>query len=390
MCDIKKNKEYFSWINELKNRYRATQIKAAISVNTVLLKFYWDLGKDISEKYPGKKRNISFFVALSADLKVAIPEAKGLSPTNIKYARYFYELYVAESYRPQLVDDDNEVRHNLDEKKVFAYRPQLVDDNNNDSLFVEQMLAKVPWGHHRIIIDKCGGDVKKALFYVKKTIENSWSRDVLELEIEGDLFSRQGKAVTNFATTLPKVDSDLAQQLTKDPYIFDVQGLTEQYRETELTKAMCENIVRLLNSMGKGFAFVGREYVIEMGGDEFRMDLLFYIIPLHRYFVVEVKNTKFKPEYLGQLQGYIAACDLMLNTPKDEPAIGLLVCRDKNVPLAKYLLGKINMPIGISDYELMRKVPENFKSQLPTVEEIELELANMEKERKNNDTSRTD
>ncbi|MBR5901261.1 DUF1016 family protein [bacterium] len=390
MCDIKKNKEYFSWINELKNRYRATQIKAAISVNTVLLKFYWDLGKDISEKYPGKKRNISFFVALSADLKVAIPEAKGLSPTNIKYARYFYELYVAESYRPQLVDDDNEVRHNLDEKKVFAYRPQLVDDNNNDSLFVEQMLAKVPWGHHRIIIDKCGGDVKKALFYVKKTIENSWSRDVLELEIEGDLFSRQGKAVTNFATTLPKVDSDLAQQLTKDPYIFDVQGLTEQYRETELTKAMCENIVRLLNSMGKGFAFVGREYVIEMGGDEFRMDLLFYIIPLHRYFVVEVKNTKFKPEYLGQLQGYIAACDLMLNTPKDEPAIGLLVCRDKNVPLAKYLLGKINMPIGISDYELMRKVPENFKSQLPTVEEIESELANMEKERKNNDTSRTD
>ena len=390
MCDIKKNKEYFSWINELKNRYRATQIKAAISVNTVLLKFYWDLGKDISEKYPGKKRNISFFVALSADLKVAIPEAKGLSPTNIKYARYFYELYVAESYRPQLVDDDNEVRHNLDEKKVFAYRPQLVDDNNNDSLFVEQMLAKVPWGHHRIIIDKCGGDVKKALFYVKKTIENSWSRDVLELEIEGDLFSRQGKAVTNFATTLPKVDSDLAQQLTKDPYIFDVQGLTEQYRETELTKAMCENIVRLLNSMGKGFAFVGREYVIEMCGDEFRMDLLFYIIPLHRYFVVEVKNTKFKPEYLGQLQGYIAACDLMLNTPKDEPAIGLLVCRDKNVPLAKYLLGKINMPIGISDYELMRKVPENFKSQLPTVEEIESELANMEKERKNNDTSRTD
>ena len=390
MCDIKKNKEYFSWINELKNRYRATQIKAAISVNTVLLKFYWDLGKDISEKYPGKKRNISFFVALSADLKVAIPEAKGLSPTNIKYARYFYELYVAESYRPQLVDDDNEVRHNLDEKKVFAYRPQLVDDNNNDSLFVEQMLAKVPWGHHRIIIDKCGGDVKKALFYVKKMIENSWSRDVLELEIEGDLFSRQGKAVTNFATTLPKVDSDLAQQLTKDPYIFDVQGLTEQYRETELTKAMCENIVRLLNSMGKGFAFVGREYVMEMGGDEFRMDLLFYIIPLHRYFVVEVKNTKFKPEYLGQLQGYIAACDLMLNTPKDEPAIGLLVCRDKNVPLAKYLLGKINMPIGISDYELMRKVPENFKSQLPTVEEIESELANMEKERKNNDTSRTD
>lgn len=233
-----------------------------------------------------------------------------------------------------------------------------------------------------LIIDKCGGDAGEALFYVRKTVENGWSRNVLAVEIAGHLYSRQGKAVTNFALTMPEPDSDLAQQLTKDPYIFEVQGLAEKYRETELTEAMCDNIVRLLNSMGKGFAFVGREYVVEVEGREYRIDLLFYCIPLHRYFAVEVKIGEFEPAYLGQLQGYVAACDMVLNTPQENPAIGLLVCRGKNAPLAKYLLGKIDMPIGVSDYELMRNIPDDFKSQLPTIEEIETELANMEMEAK--------
>ena len=244
---------------------------------------------------------------------------------------------------------------------------------------IGDLLVRVPWGHHMLIIDKCGDDIAKALFYVRKTVENGWSRNVLAVEIAGDLYARQGKAVSNFALTMPAPDSDLAQQLTKDPYIFEVQGLAEKYRETELTKAMCDNIVRLLNSMGKGFAFVGREHVVELGGKEYRIDLLFYCIPLHRYFAVEVKTDEFEPSYLGQLQGYVAACDMVLNTPQENPAIGLLVCRGKNAPLAKYLLGKIDMPIGVSDYELLRKVPDDFKSQLPTIEEIESELANMEK-----------
>jgi len=380
MSDIKKDKEYFSWIGELKNRYRVTQIKAAVSVNSALLEFYWNLGKDISEKYPGRKRNAHFFAELSADLKLAIPDGNGLSSRNLQHIQKFYEFY---SYAKQAVSHK--------ENQTISYKKQIMLNKKNSNYltrFVKnidvdnfgRMLFRIPWGHHIVIMSKCCGNVDKALFYVQKTIENGWSRNILTLEMEADLYSRQGKAVTNFALTLPKIDSDLAQQLTKDPYIFDVQGLAEQYRETELTKAMCDNIVKLLSSMGKGFAFVGREYVVELGEDEFRIDLLFYIIPMHRYFVVEVKNTKFKPEYLGQLQGYVAACDLALNSPKDEPAIGLLVCRDKNVPLAKYLLEKINMPIGVSDYELMRKVPDDFKSQLPTVEEIEAELANMENE----------
>ena len=380
MNGIEKTPEYFSWIGELKKRYRATQIKAAVSVNTALLEFYWNLGKDISERYPGKKRDAGFFAALSADLKSAIPEAKGLSPTNIKYTRYFYELYGTGCYRQQLVDDNLRGQQLADQENAGDYRPQVADDKSHKPLFVEQLLVQAPWGHHRLIIDKCGDDVAKALFYVRKTVENGWSRNVLAIEIEGDLYSRQGKAVTNFALTMPEPDSDLAQQLTKDPYIFEVQGLAEKYRETELTDAMCNNIVKLLNSMGKGFAFVGREYVVEMQEKEYRIDLLFYCIPLHRYFAVEVKTDEFEPSYLGQLQGYVAACDMVLNTPQENPAIGLLVCRGKNAPLAKYLLGKIDMPIGVSDYELLRKVPDDFKSQLPTIEEIEAELANMEKE----------
>ena len=380
MNDIEKTPEYFSWIGELKKRYRATQIKAAVSVNTTLLEFYWNLGKDISERYPGKKRDTGFFAVLSADLKSAIPDAKGLSPTNIKYTRYFYELYGTGCYRQQLVDDNLRGQHLADQENAGDYRPQVADDKSNKPLFVEQLLVQAPWGHHRLIIDKCGDDVAKALFYVRKTVENGWSRNVLAVEIDGDLYSRQGKAVTNFALTMPEPDSDLAQQLTKDPYIFEVQGLAEKYRETELTEAMCNNIVRLLNSMGKGFAFVGREYTVEMQGKEYRIDILFYCIPLHRYFAVEVKTDEFEPSYLGQLQGYVAACDMVLNTPQENPAIGLLVCRGKNAPLAKYLLGKIDMPIGVSDYELLRKVPDDFKSQLPTIEEIEAELANMEKD----------
>lgn len=404
MNDIEKTSEYFAWIGALKKRYRATQIKAAVSVNTALLEFYWRLGKDISERYPGKKRNARFFAELSADLKVAIPESSGFSVRNLQHIQRFYEFWHCSCakqlvsrkgkqnvpYLQQAVADNGAATKEIDftggrvssRAENAAAEKGLVGDNATANRYPQQVVAdnifKVPWGHHIVIMSKCGGDVAKALFYVRKTVENGWSRNVLAIEIEQDLYSRQGKAVTNFALTLPEPDSDLAQQLTKDPYVFEVQGLAEKYRETELTKAMCDNIVKLLNAMGKGFAFVGREYVVEMGGDEHRMDLLFYLIPLHRYFVVEVKNTPFRPEYLGQLQGYVAACDMALNTPLENPAIGLLVCRGKNAPLAKYLLGKIDMPIGVSDYELLRKVPDDFKSQLPTVEEIEAELANME------------
>ncbi len=382
MSEIDKTPDYFIWIGEHKKRYRAMQIKAAVSVNAGLLVFNWNLGKDISERYSLEASyGFSFFKKLSADLKVVLPDAAGFSPRNLRYSLDFFSLYSKLNYAPQAVAHFPE-GYNIEENQEKLQ--QLVAISNPErpeSLrAVLDLIMQVPWGHHIVIMTKCGNDVDKALFYVRKTIENGWSRNVLALEIDGDLYSRQGKAITNFALTMPEADSELAQQLTKDPYIFEVQGLAKQFRETELTKAMCENIVRLLNSMGKGFAFVGREYVVEMEGDEYRIVLLFYLIPMHRYFVVEVKNTPFKPEYLGQLEGYVAACDMVLNTPQENPAIGLLVCRGKKTPLAKYLLGKIDMPISVSEYELLNQVPDNFKSQLPTIEEIEAELANMEKE----------
>ena len=256
--DIEKTPDYFAWIGELKQRYRSTQIKAAVAVNTALLEFYWNLGKDISEKYPGKKRNAHFFAELSCDLKAAIPEANGLSERNIKYMLAFYRLYsnrqqlVADninlslSNRQQLVADENRtpfISQVVESKRQTRVNLQQVAArlNNDYTHEVFAALQQVPWGHHIVIMSKCGGDVEKAMFYVRKTIENGWSRNVLAIEIDGDLYARQGKAVTNFALTMPEVDSDLAQQLTKDPYIFEVQGLAEQYRETELTDAMCNS-----------------------------------------------------------------------------------------------------------------------------------------------------
>lgn len=382
MSGLVKGDAYFAWIGELKKRYRATQIKAAVSVNAALLEFYWELGRDICGKYAASQLGNEFYRILSADLKLAIPGAKGLSPSSLKYSGYFYRLYAALASGQQVADPEAGPggQQVADLVQAPVPRRKAVADKGPVPPLVGDLLVRIPWGHHMLIIDKCGGDAAKALFYVRKTVENGWSRNVLGIEIAGDLYGRAGRAVTNFALTMPKPDSDLAQQLTKDPYVFEVQGLAEEYRETELTRAMCDNIVRLLNAMGKGFAFVGREVEVELAGEEYRIDLLFYVIPLHRYFVVEVKNTGFRPEHLGQLQGYVAACDMALNTPQENPAIGLLVCRGKNAPLARYLLGKIDMPIGVSDYELLRKVPEGFKSQLPTVEEIEAELAHMEED----------
>jgi predicted nuclease of restriction endonuclease-like (RecB) superfamily len=260
MSGLVKGDAYFEWIGELKRRYRATQIKAAVSVNAALLEFYWELGRDISVKYPGKKRNAHFFHDLSADLRTALPDAAGFSVRNLQNVLRFYELYSSSACAKQLVSrTDGE----------GARTPRMAGNSADPEIgrLVADWLVRVPWGHHVIIMNKCGGDAAKALFYVRKTVENGWSRNVLGIEIAGDLYGRAGKAVTNFALTMPKPDSDLAQQLTKDPYVFEVQGLAEEYRETELTRAMCDNIVRLLNAMGKGFAFVGREVEVELAGE---------------------------------------------------------------------------------------------------------------------------
>lgn len=340
---MKHDRNYTDWIGELKRRYRATQIKAAVAVNSGQIEFYWNLGKDISEKYPGKKRNTGFFSQLSRDLVEAIPEAvHGLSESNVRYAFRFFEQYVY----PRKIAGEKMGRRNLQ---------QVAEDKNLQQLVAQLIL--VPWGHHMLIIDKCKGDRDKALFYVRRTIQNGWSRNVLLNWLSSDLYACEGKGQTNFALTMPSDDCDLARQLVKDPHIFEVFGLKDQHDERSLKDAITANIERTLLSLGKGVAFVGREYPVEIGGETKAIDLLFYVIPLHRYLVMEVKTGKYEPADFGQLSGYLVMAEQCLNTPEDHPPIGVLICKEHNRVLAKLHLDKLSLPLGISDYEIKKVLP---------------------------------
>ena len=315
--------DYCQWIGELKMRYRATQIKAAVAVNSALIEFYWNLGKDISEKYPGEVYGSKFFEKLSADLRQALPGVRGFSKVNLIYCRQFFELYRGMGIVPQLVEQ----------------------------------LVLIPWGHHRTLIDKCKGDREKALFYVRRTIQNGWSRNTLLNWLSTDLYECEGKGQTNFALTMPSDDCDLAQQLVKDPQVFEVFGLREQYNEAELKAAIVANIEKTLLSLGKGVAFLGREYPVEIGGETKNIDLLFYVVPLHRYLVMEVKTGKYEPADLGQLSGYLVMAEQCLNTPAENPPIGVLICKEHNRVLAKFHLDKLDLPMGITDYEIKKILP---------------------------------
>lgn len=337
------DKDYRDWVSELKGRFRQSQIKAAVRVNSEMLRFYWSLGQDIVERQLENIYGSGFFFRLSKDLQQELPDTKGFSPTNIKYFKYFYELY----------------------SSLFENRPQLADD-----------LFHIPWDHHRRIIDKCKGDPQKAFFYVRKTRENNWSRAILLNFLDTDIYDREGKAMTNFKTALPVLNGDLAQQMTKDPYCFDFLTLSQQYSEKELKDALMDNIQRFLLELGNGFAFVGREVRIMVGDTEKFIDMLFYNIRLHCYVVLEVKVDKFDFSNVGQLGGYIVAVNHQLKGVEDNPTVGLLVCKYKDSVEAQYALESSSQPIGVSAYQLSKLIPEQFKSSLPSIEELETVLEN--------------
>ncbi len=240
----------------------------------------------------------------------------------------------------------------------------------------ERMVFNIPWGHNKLIIDKCKGETEKALFFVRETLKNNWSRAVLMNFLGTDLYDRQGKAITNFDKVLPSVQSDLAQEMTKDPYNFDFLTIRKNYDEKELKDALMQNVQSLLMELGRGFAFVGREYRLVVGKTEQFIDMLFYNIPNHCYVVVEVKVRDFEPGDMGQLGTYIGAVDGILKGEGDNQTVGLLICRTKDNVLAQYAVNMINAPIGISEYELSHVMPEEFKGSMPTIEEIENELKN--------------
>jgi predicted nuclease of restriction endonuclease-like (RecB) superfamily len=344
-----KNGEYRVFIQDVKQRIQSAQIKAAVSVNMALLLLYWDLAEQIVLKQQESAWGDGFLVQMSKDLKVEFPEMKGFSKRNLELMRQWYRFWSGGD--------------------VIAQQPAT---QLSKSSLAEQIF-QIPWWHNITIVSKIK-NIDEAIFYVQKTIQNGWSRSVLTHHIEAQLYQREGKAVTNFEMRLPSPQSNLARQLIKNPYNFDFLTLREHHDEQELEDALVNHITRFLLELGAGFSYLGRQYKLEVGGDDFFIDLLFYHVQLHCYFVIELKTVKFKPEFAGKLGFYISAVDGILKTEQDNPTLGLLICKSKNDVVVEYTLQDIHKPIGVSEYMITQNLPDELKSSLPSIEEIEAEL----------------
>lgn len=349
--------EYKEWLQDVSQRFRHSQIKAAVKVNDEMLRFYWSLGRDISEMKLESKYGKGLYNSISQDLRELFPGVKSFSQTNLRYMCRFYELYpnTAQNIEQKMPQVGAEFR-----------RPQI-----GDELIP---IFCIPWGHNKLIIDKCRDRPDKALFYVQKTLENGWSRAVLRNFLDTDLYERQGKAVTNFAITLPENDSDLAQQITKDPYNFDFLTLTGKYNEKEMKDALMDNAEQFFLELGCGFAYIGREVRIMVGKKEKFMDMLFFNIKAKCYVVLEIKSSDFESSNTGQLGTYVVAVNHQMKEDWMNPTIGLLICKDKDEIEAKYALESSSQPMGISNYELSQIIPKEFKGTLPSIEDIENEF----------------
>lgn len=352
------NSDFKSWVSQLKQDIRSAQIRAAIKVNTELLRLYWRMGADICGKQKSASWGDGWLKELSRELMAEFPDMKGFSHRNLKYIRQWYQFY------NERITIGQQVVAQLEFTNVQQPVAQISED----------VFFSVPWGHHLYIISQCK-DVDRAVFYLKQTVENGWSRAVLLNYLDTNLYERQGKAVNNFNRLLANPQSELAAQTLKDPYNFDFLTLDGEYRERELEQALTHNVTRFLLELGTGFAFVGSQVPLQVGEDTVYPDLLFYHLELRCYVVVELKVTKFKGEHLGQLGVYVSAVNHIKKKPTDNPTIGLLICKTKNNVMAQYALESTNQPIGISEYQLSKLMPENIQSQLPTIEDIEATLS---------------
>jgi len=365
---FKIDKTYRDWIGELKSKVRSSQAKAALAVNTELIQLYWELGQMITQKLEESNWGDKVFSSISNDLKKEFPDMGGLSERNLKYCKFFF-LFYSNSIRQQAVAQIQSVENQTDKIRQQAVDQLQIDKIRN----VQQPVAQIPWGHNILIFSKCK-DVETALFYVQQTIENQWSRATLKDQLTNQLHLRQGKAITNFKNTLPVTLSPLVQETLKDPYIFDFLQLDTDYRERDIENQLIKHVNRFMLELGKGFAYVGQQYPLLVADKEYFLDLLFYHVRLKCYVVIELKNTEFKPEYTGKLNFYLSAVDSLIKMENDNPTIGLLLCKEKNGIEAEFALRDIHKPIGISEYILTKELPENLRSSLPTIEEIETQL----------------
>ena len=327
---------YADWLAELKTRIHTAQQRAALAVNRELVLLYWQIGRDILARQAEQGWGAKVIERLAHDLRTAFPQMKGFSPRNLKYMRAFAEAWP-------------------------------------DAEFVQAVLAQLPWYHQLALLDKLP-DAESRRWYAAKAMEHNWSRNVLVMQIETRLRERSAAAVTNFAQCLPQPQSDLARESLKDPYRFDFLGLTDAAQEREIETALVRHVTEFLLELGTGFAFVGRQVLLDVGGDEFFIDLLFYHLKLRCYVVIELKGGKFKPEHLGQLGFYMTAVDRQIKHEQDNPTIGLLLCKSKNKVVAEYALGDKSQPMGIAEYKLLESLPAELQSSLPSIEQIEQEL----------------
>lgn len=355
------DKKYKNWIADIGMRFKRSQIKAATKVNEEMLLFYWELGRDIEAIKPQNLYGTNFYEKISKDLTKELPDVKSFSPRNLRYMNDFYLLYSDAVNLQQVV-------------------AELPDTNLQQVVAKSEMqnIFRIPWGHHICILNKCKGNLEKSLFFVEKTMEHNWSRAVLMNFLDTNLYEREGKAISNFTRALPTVTSDLAQSITRDPYNFDFLTLRQDYNEKELKDALMDNVQSFLLELGTGFAFVSREYRLVIGQTEQFVDMLFYNIFMHCYVVVEVKVREFMPADIGQTGTYVEAVNDLLRKEGDGPTIGLLICKTKDNVLAKYAVNSSNEPIGISEYMLQNLLPGDFKSAMPTIEEIEQQLRDTE------------
>lgn len=342
--------DYVQWLSDLKQRYRQSQAKAAVHVNHGMLEFYWSLGRDIVALKAESKWGSDFYNQLSVDLKQTFPQQKGFSVTNLKYIKRWYLFYYDQIInRQQAVD---EIKDQI--------RQQAADELEMPAKF-----AFVPWGHHIELMSKCHS-LQEAFFYINQVINGNWSRGRLEDEIKGDLFARQGGAITNFDNTLPTPQQMQAQEILKNPYNFAFLEIEKEHDEKQLEEALINNITRFLLELGQGFSFVGRQMELQMpGGQTFYPDLIFYHIPQHRYVVVELKAVKYIPEFAGKLNFYVTAVDQLMKGEGDNPTVGLVICKSTDKTVVEWSLKDICKPLGVATYQLEEVVER-------TVREIEI------------------
>lgn len=370
---------YRGLLTDIKTRVRQAQHKAALAANAELIRLYWDIGRMIAARQQQEGWGAGVIPRLAADLKNELPEEKGFSERNLKLMVQFYQEYpevfpIGQRPVAQLPVPSKSLE--LMPQSAAQFGAPLVPQSNPApaSEIVQRAVAQLSWAHNILLIQKLK-HLPTRLWYARQTLEQGWSRDTLTAQIKNRAHERQGAAVTNFASTLPEVHANLAQGLLKDPYLFDFLTLEEPFHERELETGLLVHLQKFLLELGQGFAFVGRQYPIQVSDREFYLDLLFYHLRLRCFVVVELKKGDFKPEYAGKMNFYCSAVDDLLRHPGDAPTLGLILCQEKDRILAEYALRDIHKPIGIADYELTRALPAELASSLPSIESLEAELS---------------